>query len=104
MRQRIRNSEIVGGGFEDFYPKPTTWFRVSGIAIEIERSDVKDQLKEALQDYENESIVRVERNTGGGSFDVQFAKVWEARGCATLLNENKSLFGSKITVELLYER
>ena len=66
--------------------------------------DVKDQLKEALQDDEDESIIRVELNTGGGTFDVQFAKVWEARGCATLLDGNKSLFGSKITVELLYER
>ena len=67
--------------------------------------DVKDQLKEALQDDEDESIVRVEKNEGDdGSFDVQFAKVWEARGCTTLLDGNKSLFGSKITVELLYER
>ena len=98
---------VLGGGLEKLFPKPTTWVRISGIFIEIERSDVKEQLKEALQDDEDEAIVRVERNAGistsAGSFDVQFAKVWEARGCVTLLDENKSLFGSKITVELLYE-
>ena len=65
---------------------------------------MRDALKEALRDDEDESIVRVERNAGDGTFDVQFAKVWEARGCTTLLNGDKRLFGSKIAVQLLYAR
>ena len=92
------------GMLEDFFPKPTTWVRISGVSLEIDRSDIRDALKEALQDDEDESIVRVEQTAGDGTFDVQFAMVWEARGCATLLNENEEIFGSKITVELLHEK
>ena len=99
---------VLGGGFEGLFPKPTTWVRLSGITAEINRSDVRDVLKDALQDDEDESIVRVERSaatrTSYGSFDIQFAKVWEARGCVSILNGDKRLFGSKIAVELLYER
>ena len=51
---------------------------------------MKDALKEALHNDEDESIVRLERNAGDGTFDVQFAKVWEARGCATLLDGNEN--------------
>lgn len=102
--EAVELGTVLGGGLEELFPKPTTWVCISGVPQNIGRMDVKDQLKEALQDDEDESIVRVELNTGGGTFNVQFAKVWEARGCATLLDENKSLFGSKITVELLYER
>ena len=93
---------VLGGGVEGFFPKSTTLVRISGISIETDSSDVRGVLKEALQDDEEESIVGVEKNTGEGTFDVQFAKVWEARGCTTLLDGNKSLFGSKIKVELLY--
>ena len=95
---------VMFGMLEDLFPKPTTWVRISEISIKIDRSDVRDMLKEALQDDEDESILRVESSASDGTFDVQFAKVWEARGCATLLNENEKLFCSKITVELLYER
>ena len=102
--EAVELGTVLGGGLEEFFPKPTTWVRVSGILHNIRRMDVKDQLKEALQDDEDESIVCVERNASDGTFDVQFAKVWEARGCATLLNENKSMFGSKIAVQLLYAR
>ena len=87
---------VLGGGFEGIFPKPTTWVRFTGITVEINRSDVRDALKEALQDDEDESIVRVERSagtsTGDGSFDIQFAKVWEARGCVSILNGNKRLW------------
>ena len=50
---------------------------------------------------EDESIVQVERN-GDGSVHVQFAKVWEARGCHVLLDGDEKLFGEKIAVELWY--
>ena len=63
---------------------------------------MKDALKEALHDDEDVhvSIIRVEKNEGDdGTFDVQFAKVWEARGCATLLDGDNRLFDGKITVE-----
>ena len=91
-------------GLEELFPKPTTWVRISGVPQNIGRMDVKNRLKEALQDDEDESIVRVESSAIDGTFDVQFDKVWEARGCATHLDGNKGLFGSKVTVELLHER
>ena len=102
--EAVELGTVLGGGFEEFFPNPTTWVRISGIPQNIGRMDVKDQLKEALQDDEDESIVCVERNASDGTFDVQFAKVWEARCCAILLNENESMFGSKIAVQLLYAR
>ena len=52
------------------------------------------------RDREDESIIRVEKNEGDdGTFDVQFGKVWKARGCATLLDGDKRLFDGKITVD-----
>ena len=65
------------------------------------RMYVKGVLKAALKDDENESIAQVEQR-GDGSVYVQFAKVWEARGCKILLNGNEKLFGEKITVKLWY--
>jgi len=58
-------------------------------------------LKVALRDDEDddESIVLVEQRDDG-SFRVQFAKVWEARGCEVLLDGNEKLFGGKIGVKL----
>jgi len=93
----------LGGEFEKFFPKPTTWVRISDVPQVLNESDAKDELKKALQvDDDDESIIRVERNGGDGTIDVQFAKVWEARGCATLLDGNDTLFDGKITVELLH--
>lgn len=40
------------------------------------------------------------RITSDGTFDVQFIKIWGA----TLLNESEELYGSRIIIELLYER
>ena len=92
---------VLGGEFEEFHPKPSTWVRISGITQAVDDSDVKGMLKVALEDDENESIVQVEQR-GDGSVYVQFAKVWEARGCNILLNGNEKLFGEKITVKLWY--
>ena len=50
-----------------------------------------DVLKEALKDDKDESS----RSFGSSEIDVQFAKVWGARGCAILLNEDEKLFGGK---------
>ena len=91
---------VLGGEFETFFPKPTTWVRISNVPQDLNESDVKDELKKALlvddddddDDDDEESIIRVKRNGVDGTIDVQFAKVWEARGCATLLNGNDTLF------------
>jgi hypothetical protein len=91
---------VEGGGFEKFHPKPTTWVRISGIPRNLDNFDVEDVLKQALE--EDESIVQVERIGGGYFVDVQFARVWEARGCQILLDRDEKLFGEKIGVELLY--
>ena len=99
----IELGTVLGGEFEKFFPKPTTWVRISDVPQDLNESDVKDELKKALQvDDDDESIVWVKRNGVDGTVDVQFAKVWEARGCATLLNGNDTLFGGKIAVKLLY--
>ena len=90
---------IQGGEFEKFYPKPSTWVRMSGIPRKFGDLDVKDMLKVALEDDKDESIVQVEQR-GDGSVYVQFAKVWEARGCGVLLDGNDKLFGEKIGVKL----
>ena len=70
---------VLGGDFEKFYPKPSTWVRMSGIPREFDDLDVEDVLEKALEIEEDESIVLVERSGGGYFVDVQFAKVWEAR-------------------------
>ena len=58
---------------EEFFPKPTTWVRIFGIFIEINRSDcVRDALRK---------LCRMMRTTH--------------------LHENKEIFGSKIAVQLL---
>ena len=93
---------VLGGEFENFYPKPSTWVRISGISRKFDNLDVEDVLREALEDDEDESIVQVQRNGADGSVYVQFAKVWEARGCKILLDANEKLFGEKITVKLWY--
>ena len=92
---------VQGGGFLEFYPKPTTSVRISDIPRKFGDSIVEDMLKVALEDDEDESIVQVERRDDGSVY-VQFAKVWEARGCEILLNGNEKLFGEKIAVELWY--
>ena len=92
---------VLGGEFENFYPKPSTWVRMSGIPRKFGDLDVEDMLKVALEDDEDESIVQVERRDDGSVF-VQFAKVWEARGCEILLNGDEKLFGEKIAVKLWY--
>ena len=93
---------VQGGEFEKFYPKPSTWVRMSGISRNFDNSIVKDVLKVALEDDEDESIVQVERRDDGFVY-VQFAKVWEARGCEILLDGDEKLFGEMITVKLFYD-
>ena len=95
---------VLGGEFEEFHPKPSTWVRISGIPRKFDYLDVEDMLKVALRDDEDEddAIVQVEKNDDDGTIRVQFAKVWEARGCKILLNANEKLFGEKITVKLWY--
>ena len=85
----------------EFYPKPTTSVRISDIPRKFGDSIVEDMLKVALEDDEDESIVQVERRDDVSVY-VQFAKVWEARGCEILLNGNEKLFGEKIGVKLWY--
>jgi len=92
---------VQGGEFEKFYPKPSTWIHMSGIPRKFDDSIVEGMLKVALEDDEDESIVQVERRDDGSVY-VQFAKVWEARGCKILLNGNEKLFGEKISVKLWY--
>ena len=61
--EAVELGTVLGGGLEVLFPKPTTWVRVSGILHNIRRMDVKDQLKEALQDDEDESIVSSSHET-----------------------------------------
>ena len=76
---------------------------MSGIPRKFGDLDVKDTLKVAFEDDEDESIVQVKRRDDGSVY-VQFAKVWEARGCEILLNGNEKLFGGReeIAVKLWY--
>ena len=76
---------------------------MTGIPRTFDRTDVKERLKQALKDDEDESIVHVQVEQDG-DVHVQFAKVWEARGCEILLNGDEKVFGEKIAVELLYKK
>ena len=67
---------------------------MSGIPRKFGDLDVKDTLKVAFEDDEDESIVQVKRRDDGSVY-VQFAKVWEARGCEILLDGDEKLFGER---------
>ena len=62
---------------------------MSGTPRKFGDSIVEDMLKVALEDDKDESIVQVERRDDGSVY-VQFAKVWEARGCEILLDGDRS--------------
>ena len=63
------------------------FFCKCGYASVDDDEDDADRNGDGAHDY------ACERNAGDGTgtFGVQFAKAWEARGCTTLLNENERL-------------
>ena len=40
---------VLGGEFEEFHPKPSTWVRISGITQAMDDSDVKGVLKAGFE-------------------------------------------------------
>ena len=53
-------------------PKPTTWVRISGISLEMNRLDVRVALKEALQDDG-----RMNRSFGRRNIKVMVPYSWD---------------------------
>lgn len=42
------------GNFEQYFPKSTPWVTIRGIDMRFDEADVKDALREKLDDAENE--------------------------------------------------
>ena len=57
---------VESGDFEQYFQKPTPWVSIRGIGLRFDVADVKDALREQLDDDENEvNIVKCRRKETG---------------------------------------
>jgi hypothetical protein len=93
--ERIKIEKI-----EEFFPKPSPWIRIVGVGKKIELEDIEEELERNLKQGATESdddtadvgIVDVRREEG--NVFVKFDKVWNAKGCALVLDG--TMFDGKV--------
>ena len=100
---------VESGGFEQYFQKPTPWVSIRGINRRFDEDDVKQALREKLDEEENE-VNAVEcfrragaQEEGNGRFYVKFEIVHEAKGCARML-DGRDLLGGNVGVKRVYEK
>lgn len=94
---------------ENRYPMPTPWVCIEGVGKKYSEDDAKEELERGLQggvaSDDTDGIEFEVLRWNDGRIFVKFGKVWDARGCAIVLDGTKKLFGgsSKIGVSCVLE-
>ena len=77
---------VESGSFEQYFQKPTPWVSIRGIGPSFDAADVKDALREQLDDEENEVNIAECRRKENGRVYVRFGmytRLRDARRCST---------------------
>ena len=90
---------VESGDFEQYFQKPTPWVSIRGIDLRYDEADVKDALREQLDDEENEVNIAECRRKENGRVYVRFGI--EAEGCEKML-EGQELLGGGVGVKREY--
>ena len=92
---------VESGDFEQYFQKPTVWVSIRGIGLRFDEADVKDALREQLDDEENEVNIAECRRENGRVY-VRFGIVHEAEGCEKML-DGQQLLGGRVGVKRVYK-
>ena len=92
---------VESGSFEQYFQKPTPWVSIRGIGPSFDAADVKDTLREQLDDEENEVNIAECRRKENGRVYVRFGIVHEAEGCEKML-DGQELLGGRFGVKRVY--